>query len=251
MLKRKILEKVATFSSHPIFRDDDEASDSAVDSVDPDIVLTTGSDADSSGDSKVVATSIDGEDGLVDVTMKESNGVPDSIVNDARSSKLAEKEKTSYDNPINLQCTNNLLDFRFPLKKFNNRRPNFLAPGSFLEPELQNLFNLGYFSTSNELIPTGWNPVDEDKTYPTLSSRIPEPREMRHGSLDSYEDGRTGSDSDEGDDFRRRSNGFSEQTRMNDESSEEDELAAAPTVARVSGHFLSSSICRTCFLLQM
>ena len=65
---------------------------------------------------------------------------------------------------------------------------------------------------------------------------------MRDGSLDSYEDGRTGSESDEGDKFGRRSGGFSEQTRVNDESSEEDELAAAPTVARVSGDFSSSLI---------
>jgi hypothetical protein len=42
------------------------------DNIDPDLVVTTASDADSSGDSKVNATSIDGEDELVDVTM---NGV--------------------------------------------------------------------------------------------------------------------------------------------------------------------------------
>ena len=40
-------------------------------------MLTTGSD--SSGDSKVVANSIDGEDELVDVTMKESNAVRESV----------------------------------------------------------------------------------------------------------------------------------------------------------------------------
>lgn len=96
-MKRKILEKVATLSTHPIFDSDDEASDSTSDSIDPDIVLTTGSDADSSGDSKVIATSIDGEDGLVDVTMKGSNEVRDSAASDAKSLKPAEKEKASYE----------------------------------------------------------------------------------------------------------------------------------------------------------
>jgi len=37
-----------------------------------DLVATTSSDADSAGDSKVVARSIEGEDDIVDVTMKDS-----------------------------------------------------------------------------------------------------------------------------------------------------------------------------------
>jgi hypothetical protein len=41
--------------------------------MDSDLVVTTASDADSSGDSKVNATSIDGEDELVDVTMNAVN----------------------------------------------------------------------------------------------------------------------------------------------------------------------------------
>jgi ubiquitin carboxyl-terminal hydrolase 4/11/15 len=93
VITRKILEKVATFSSYGgLHEDEDEASESVADSVDPDLVLTTGSDADSSGGSKVVATSIDGEDGLVDVTMKDSNGIGESTNADAASSKLPEKE---------------------------------------------------------------------------------------------------------------------------------------------------------------
>lgn len=61
---------------------------------------------------------------------------------------------------------------------------------------------------------------------------------MRDGSSDSFGDGHTGSDSDEADSFQRRSSGFAGQTRMNDESSEEDEISAAPTVPRVSKNFL-------------
>ena len=71
---------------------------------------------------------------------------------------------------------------------------------------------------------------------------------MRDGSSDSFGDGHTGSDSDEADSFQRRGGGFAEQTRMNDESSEEDELAAAPTVPRVSEFFSSSAHFYTFFI---
>ena len=81
MIKKKILEKLATFSTHPDFLDEDEeANDSVAESVDPDLVLTNGSD--SSGD-KVVASSIDGDDDLVDITMKVSNGISESVETDS------------------------------------------------------------------------------------------------------------------------------------------------------------------------
>jgi ubiquitin carboxyl-terminal hydrolase 4/11 len=51
-------------------------------------VITNGSDADSSGGSKVVANSIDGEDELVDVS-KVSNGVHDSAEAKTESPKAS------------------------------------------------------------------------------------------------------------------------------------------------------------------
>lgn len=39
--------------------------------MDSDVVLMTGSDADSSGDGKIATQSIDGEEGLVNVTMND------------------------------------------------------------------------------------------------------------------------------------------------------------------------------------
>lgn len=65
------MEKIATFTTKYDVFEDDDTNASTAESIDPDIVVTTGSDADSSGDGKVVATSIDGEDELVDVTMSE------------------------------------------------------------------------------------------------------------------------------------------------------------------------------------
>jgi ubiquitin carboxyl-terminal hydrolase 4/11 len=73
-IRRKILEKVATLTTHPAFHQDEseteDEEDDLNDNIDPDLVVTTASDA--SGDSKVNANSIDGEDDVVDVTM---NGV--------------------------------------------------------------------------------------------------------------------------------------------------------------------------------
>lgn len=90
MIKRKILEKIATFSTSPEF---DEGDGSVSESADPDVVITTGSDADSSGGNKVAASSVDGDDELVDVTMKDSNGVRDSIEIDAESSEPSQAAK--------------------------------------------------------------------------------------------------------------------------------------------------------------
>jgi len=60
---------------------DENSPPSVAESIDPDLVITTGSDADSSGDGKVVAHSIDGEDEIVDVTMKEATNVHTSTEN--------------------------------------------------------------------------------------------------------------------------------------------------------------------------
>jgi ubiquitin carboxyl-terminal hydrolase 4/11/15 len=94
MIRRKVLEKIATFTTHPDFVEDDDSNASAAESVDPDMILTTGSDADSSGGSKVVSHSVDGEDGLVDVTMKEANGIQEATERDAGASKPSEAEKS-------------------------------------------------------------------------------------------------------------------------------------------------------------
>jgi ubiquitin carboxyl-terminal hydrolase 4/11/15 len=66
--------------------DEDEGDSSVADSGDADMVLTTSSDADSSGDSKVVANSVDGEDELVDVTMKDA---PDAKVSSHNGTSLS------------------------------------------------------------------------------------------------------------------------------------------------------------------
>ena len=76
-IKRKIVEKLATFTTYPICDDvdtDESVAESATDSLDPELLLASGSD--SSVEGKVVATSVDGEEGLVDITMKETSNAP-------------------------------------------------------------------------------------------------------------------------------------------------------------------------------
>lgn len=66
-IRRKILEKVATFTTWSQFAEDADAADT----TDLEMV-NNASDVDSAGDSKVVAKSVEGEDDMVDVTMKDS-----------------------------------------------------------------------------------------------------------------------------------------------------------------------------------
>jgi ubiquitin carboxyl-terminal hydrolase 4/11/15 len=197
MIKRKILEKVATFSTHSCFEEEYDADRSVADSADTDLVITTGSDADSSGDGKVVANSIDGEDELVDVVMKESPA-------------------------------------KSPATIFNTRRPKFLAPGTFLDPSLQNMFAVGFFSVAKEMIPTGWNVVDEDKIYPNINTRAPQQPEALEDEARSEAHSSNGLPrSESGEDDEYSSNGVTTATRMVEES-DEDEDAAPPPVSKVS-----------------
>lgn len=59
------------------------------------------------------------------------------------------------------------------LKRFNHKRPQWVNPSEFLDPELQNLFDLSYFAESDTAIPTGWNSTSEDRPLPRLSTRQP------------------------------------------------------------------------------
>ncbi|KAJ5054531.1 uncharacterized protein L3040_000802 [Drepanopeziza brunnea f. sp. 'multigermtubi'] len=191
MVKRKILEKISTLTTSSQFLDMDVDA-SVSDCLDPDIVLTTGSDADSSGGSKVVASSVDGDDEIVDVSMKDAAAAPG------------------------------------PLGKFNTRRPKFILPDSHLNPSLQNMFEIGYFGTRKNLINTGWQIVTENKVFPKISSRSPQPQ-ADDGSVSGYEGSRTSSENPEDSVVN---SGPAKVTRMNDES-ESEEDATPKDISRV------------------
>ena len=87
------------------------------------------------------------------------------------------------------------------------------------------MFVVGYFEGSKEMIPSGWNVVDEDKSYPAISTRNPHVYQpIDEDSGNGFEDSRAGSESSE--EGRYPSNGtssaFSNTTRMAEESDEDD-----------------------------
>ncbi|OAQ98848.1 hypothetical protein LLEC1_05980, partial [Akanthomyces lecanii] len=191
-IHRKILEKVATFSTWSKFNSDEE-----VDATDTDMVAT--SDADSSGDGKVAAKSVEGEDDIVDVTMKDASAVPTG-------------------QPA-------------LLKRFNKSRPKFMDTAARLSPSLQNLFELRYFaSPSDGAIPTGWQSTDNNKTLPSLADRVPQPSEEESATpessnADGSEDDNDDENESEEKDETSNGEGAKEeaaQTRMAEESSEEE-----------------------------
>ncbi|KAF6830187.1 ubiquitin carboxyl-terminal hydrolase, partial [Colletotrichum plurivorum] len=186
-IRRKVLEKVATFSTWSEFSDTD-------DSTDADMVIASQSDADSSGDSKVVSHSVEGEEDLVDVTMVAGE----------------QKQRPS-------------------LRQFNTRRPKWVDSKEYLPPQLQNLFELSYFPESSDgSLPTGWNSVEDNRTFRTLASRAPEPATEQ----DTNSPGSTNSADSEHESAVEDMPSpptIEEQTRMADESEEDEPVQRIKT----------------------
>lgn len=194
---RKVLERVSTFTTWEQLASYREGS--KTDSSDGDMVITTASDADSAGDSKVAARSVDGEEDIVDISMKDAG-------EDGQNANVA---------PITQPKK---------LKAFNTKRPCFSDPESFLDPALQNLFDLSYFvSTSDGAIATGWSAVDASRTLPKVSDRMPDssPKEDDddQASSGSWKSSPSGGEESSNEDESKDTSG---QTRMVDESSDEE-----------------------------
>lgn len=194
-IRRKILERVSTLSTWSAFLDETEADSSQT--MDSDTVNIP-SDLDSSGDNRVAARSV--EDDIVDVTMKDA------------SDKSASQTSSSTSTPSKV------------LKHFNKVRPSFMDPEGFLDPRLQNLFDLSYFTDGSDgAVPTGWSQVDNNRLLPKLSDRMPQIEEENEPSPESW--GSTASGNEESSNDEEQKAEIS-QTRMLEESSEEDESPA-------------------------
>lgn len=92
----------------------------------------------------------------------------------------------------------------------------------FLPPQLQNLFELSYFSDPNDnsIIPTGWNSVDDNKSYTRISTRAPEEASpVDQDTPGNWTNGAASDDESESEDASQAT----AQTRMADESDDEDE----------------------------
>ena len=155
---KKVLAKVATMTTTDILRDSAQDSDRLDGSVsdlatspqeDSDTVLMNTEDADSSSDSKIQANSVQSEDGMVDISMKDSADAPTV-------------PRISY--PPQASSVK------------SRRLPRMLQRGEFIEPELRRMFQMKYYS-GKEMIPTCFNVSDESRTYPDIESRLPQTKQ--------------------------------------------------------------------------
>ena len=115
------------------------------------------------------------------------------------------------------------------LKKFSTQRPRWVDPEEFLDPRLQNLFEMGYFTdlrSGDGAMATGWSGVEDNKIYPKLSSRLPEPETPIDDDAQSTGEWTNGNASDNESVSEEGSTDVPTQTRMADESSE-DEVAVS------------------------
>lgn len=149
VILQKVLAKVATMTTRE-FLGEDHGSGNGSPPEDLDTVLMATDDGNSSSDSKVQAKSLESEDGMIDVSMRDAG---DESTTAALNSKP-----------------------RQPL-------PNMLRPGCFITPDVRNLFEMKYFSSGTEMVPTGWVTLqDENKDYPTIASRQLKPVVDRKGT---------------------------------------------------------------------
>jgi ubiquitin carboxyl-terminal hydrolase 4/11/15 len=108
-----------------------------------------------------------------------------------------------------------------------------MEPGSVLAPEFNDVFHLGYFQGTKELVPTGWGQVDDEKTYPTLASRKPQLQQtIENESSPEYDmtTGQAGSESSNEEDPLNQDTTISSATRMTEESSDEDDMPPIPVI---------------------
>jgi ubiquitin carboxyl-terminal hydrolase 4/11/15 len=91
----------------------------------------------------------------------------------------------------------------------------------YLPAELQNLFELSYVSEPGSLLTTGANSVSDDKEFPKLSSRVPEP--ASDDALDNATNG-TASNEETSSDELSRGDTESPVTRMSVESDDESKV---------------------------
>ncbi|KAJ9137299.1 Ubiquitin specific peptidase 11 [Pleurostoma richardsiae] len=203
-IRRKILEKVATFSTWPNFSELED-SDSG-ESTDPDLTLADASDADLSGDGKgetVVAKSVEGEEDMVDVSRKDA-------------SPQTHPEQTNGE--------------KFPqqLKTFNTRRPSWVNPSVFLDGIVQNMFQLSYFKEHGSTVPSGWSAVSDNTHLPRLETRKPEIPITVEPDDDDADSPSTWGNGTASEEDTNTEDAPSPVTRMNDESSDEDEPQFPP-----------------------
>ncbi|EFE37805.1 ubiquitin C-terminal hydrolase, putative [Trichophyton verrucosum HKI 0517] len=152
---RQILARVANLTTRDILREDDglgvtRAQQQA--GEDSDTVVMNEDDTQAYGQT-IKASSVEGEDGLVDVSMRDAD----------------------HDEATAARCNNNYNDNDNSDNKGadDEELAPVLRPGSFIPPMLRNLFDVRYIAT-NDSEPTGFSIINEAREYPLMLSRVPD-----------------------------------------------------------------------------
>ncbi|EOD52661.1 putative ubiquitin carboxyl-terminal hydrolase protein [Neofusicoccum parvum UCRNP2] len=149
---RKVLSRVAGMTSREILTEEESSSPMFSSRNESDTVVTTEEDASSTTDAHVQANSVEGDESIVDVTMTEPGDAEKAKADSNAGDDVAMQEQSSL--------------------------PSVLQRGSFIPPELRNLFTMKYTKPGHDVIPTGWSGLDS-RELATLESRIPKPPSRR------------------------------------------------------------------------
>ena len=133
---RKVLGNVANMTTKNILEDDNDNTSDIHTPEDSDTVVMDDDDTVSS-DSHVKVESVEGEDGLVDVSMKDAGD-----------------------------------QFQPSTERSQPSIPPVLRPGRFIPGKLQNLFDMKIYKNDVNAIPLGWSSLDESKDLVAISERL-------------------------------------------------------------------------------
>jgi hypothetical protein len=131
-----------------------------------------------------------------------------------------QSKRMSIRNLFFFLCVANII--RSPTKyPFNRNAPSWVNPKEYLPAQLQNIFELSYFTEGGSLVVSGMNSLNETSEYPKLSSRIPDSNISDDG-VDSTTNGTVSNDEESQDELSQTSTD-TPPTRMAEESEEEDQ----------------------------
>ena len=200
-IRRKILQRVQNQTTYTFLDKEALENPNGEEDLEKDVVVTTASDA-SSGDGKIAVSSVDGEDDVVDVTMKDTTT--------STSSEAASRfEQMNYPGQTSPP---RWLDVSVPL------------PDAF-----DTIFDICYYrdNKGDHILPQGSSSISDDVTYPSILTRVRRREEIVEEQIAEQEATPVSSVSEEEEDVAQLGESV---TRMNEESSEEDDDLSGPQV---------------------
>lgn len=145
---RKVLGNVANMTTTPILEDSRDSFSNMTTPEDSDTVVMDDDDTVSS-DSHVKVESVEGEDGLVDVSMRDADDADPSS---------AERLQPDI--------------------------PSILKHGRFIPAKLQNMFDMKIYKSDVEAIPMAWSSLEENKELVSISERLSR-RKIRRAKVET------------------------------------------------------------------